>query len=310
MDAFAGMLDGPRARQAFLLRMLLDPPWSIWVDDRAPLALVAALRGEAWVTIPGSEPARLAAGEVAIVCGPEPYAFADPPGTPTQVVALPGGMCTTTTGESVMDSLRRGVRTMGNTTTGSTEVLIGTYEHVNELGGRLLGALPRLVVVPATDLGAPLVDLLGAEMVKEAPGQQVVLDRLLDLLVVAVLRTWFARAEDTPGWFRASSDPVVGPALRLLQDNPAHPWTVAGLATEVGASRATLARRFTDLVGEPPMTYLTERRLALAADLLKEPGTTVGAVARQVGYANPFALSAAFKRVHGFSPREYRRRTA
>jgi len=310
MDAFAGLLDGPRARHAFLLRLLLEPPWSIWVDDRAALALVATLRGEAWITPSGMEPVRLAMGEVAIVRGPEPYAFADPPGTPTQVVALPGGLCTSTTGESVLDSLRRGARTMGNTADGPTEVLIGTYEHVNELGGRLLAALPSLLVVPASDLGAPLVDLLAAEIDKESPGQQVVLDRLLDLLVVAALRTWFAGADDAPGWFRANADPVVGPALRLLQDNPTHPWSVAGLAAEVGASRATLARRFTELVGEPPMTYLTERRLALAADLLKEPGTTVGAVARQVGYANPFALSAAFKRVHGFSPRDYQRRTA
>ena len=71
-------------------------------------------------------------------------------------------------------------------------------------------------------------------------------------------------------------------------------------------SRAALARRFTELVGEPPMTFLTGWRLALAADLLREPGATVGAVARQVGYGSPFALSTAFKRVHGVSPQQHR----
>jgi AraC-like DNA-binding protein len=91
-----------------------------------------------------------------------------------------------------------------------------------------------------------------------------------------------------------------------MEANPAHGWTVAGLAAEVGCSRATLARRFTEVVGEPPMAFLAERRLSLAADLLLEPGTTVGAVAGQVGYGSPFALSAAFKRHHGHSPRHHR----
>ena len=98
----------------------------------------------------------------------------------------------------------------------------------------------------------------------------------------------------------------MGRALRLLHNNPAHPWTVAELATEIGVSRAALARRFSELVGEPPMAFLAGWRLALAADLLREPDATVGAVARQVGYGSPFALSTAFKRVRGVSPQQFR----
>jgi AraC-like DNA-binding protein len=99
---------------------------------------------------------------------------------------------------------------------------------------------------------------------------------------------------------------VVGRALRMLHNNPAHPWTVAALAAETAVSRAALARRFTELVGEPPMTYLTSWRLALAADLLREPDATIGAVARRVGYGSPFALSTAFKRERGVSPKQHR----
>ena len=125
------------------------------------------------------------------------------------------------------------------------------------------------------------------------------------------MRAWFSRPDaEAPAWYRAHTDPVVGKALRMLHNNPAHPWTVAELAAENGISRAALARRFTDLVGEPPMTFLTGWRLALAADLLREPGATVGAVAHQVGYGSPFALSTAFKRVHGISPREHQLRAA
>jgi AraC-like DNA-binding protein len=166
----------------------------------------------------------------------------------------------------------------------------------------LLRALPPLL---SLRLDSPLVDLLAAEIVKDAPGQEAVLDRLLDLLLIATLREWFAR-EDAPGWYRAYEDPVVGPALRLLHHEPARSWTVAELARAVGVSRAALARRFNELVGEPPMAFLTGWRIALAADLLREPGTTIGAVAEQVGYGSPFALSTAFKRVRGVSPAQYR----
>jgi AraC-like DNA-binding protein len=151
------------------------------------------------------------------------------------------------------------------------------------------------------------VPLLCAEIVKDDPGQEAVLDRLLDLLVITVLRDWFARpGAEGAHWYRAYGDPVVGHALRLLHHNPAHHWTVEELARECGISRAALARRFQDLVGEPPIAFLTSWRIALAADLLLEPGETIGSVAEQVGYGTPFALSAAFKRVRGISPREHR----
>jgi AraC-like DNA-binding protein len=134
-----------------------------------------------------------------------------------------------------------------------------------------------------------------------------VLDRLLDLLLVAALRAWFSRPDvEAPSWYRAHRDPVVGPALRLLHNQPEQAWTVAALAEATHVSRATLARRFTELVGEPPMTFLTEWRIALAADLLCEPGATVGSVAHRVGYSSPFALSTAFKRARGISPKEHR----
>jgi transcriptional regulator GlxA family with amidase domain len=127
--------------------------------------------------------------------------------------------------------------------------------------------------------------------------------------VVSALREWFDRpGADAPSWYAAAGDPVVGPALRLLHDAPERPWTVAELAARVGTSRAALARRFTELVGEPPIAYLTGWRLAWAADLLGDPDATVARVARQVGYGSPFTFSAAFKRHFGVSPQEHRTR--
>ncbi len=307
MDAVAGLLDGPRARGAFLLRSTMDPPWSLRIQDEAPLTLVAIVRGEAWVVPDVGEPTRLGQGDVAIFRGPEPYTVADDPATAPQVVIHPDQRCTTPDGEETGPMKALGVRTWGNSPDGATVMLCGTYQLHGEISGRLLRALPTLLVLAHDAWESPLVALLADEIVRDEPGQEAVLDRLLDLLVIAALRAWFARPEaQTPAWYRAYGDPVVGPALRLVHNSPAQPWTVAALADAAGVSRAALARRFNDLVGEPPMTFLTGWRIALAADLLREPGATVGSVARQVGYGSPFALSTAFKRVRGIGPQEHR----
>lgn len=311
MDALTGLLDGPRAQGAFLLRSVMEPPWSIRIQDQAPLSLVAMVQGDAWIVPEGGEPAHLDAGDVALLRGPDPYVIGDHPSTAPQAIIDPGQLCRTPEGEDLAQAMTLGVRTWGNDADGSTIMISGTYESTTTIGQRLLGALPPLLVLTSDAWDSPLVAFLSHEITRQEPGQEVVLDRLLDLLVIAALRDWFARPEaEAPAWYQAHSDPVVGTALRLLQHNPSHPWTVAELASQSGVSRAALARRFNELVGEPPMTFLTGWRLALAADLLREPGATVTAVARQVGYGSPFALSTAFKRVNGVSPHQHRQRLA
>ncbi|MEV3993988.1 AraC family transcriptional regulator [Streptomyces sp. NPDC049837] len=309
MDALTGLLEGPKARGAFLLRSVFNPPWALRVEDRAPISLVTMVHGDAWVLPDHGSPVLIRPGDVAVLRGPDAYTIADAPGTPVQVVVGPEQRCNTTDGEDVTESMALGVRTWGDTMgQGSAVMLSGTYQAPSEVGRRLLNALPALVVRPR-DAGGhdPLVALLAQEMGREEPGQELVLDRLLDLLFVSVLRAWLAEpSAGAPAWYRAQSDPTVGPALRLLHENPAHAWTVESLARKVGVSRAGMARRFAAVVGEPPMAYLATWRLTLAADLLREPDATVSTVARQVGYSSAFALSAAFKRVRGMSPQEYR----
>ncbi|WP_330172746.1 AraC family transcriptional regulator [Streptomyces sp. NBC_01498] len=308
MDALAGLLDGPRARGAFLLRMVMEPPWSVRIEDRAPLCLMSVTHGEAWIvhdTAPGPVPVR--PGDIVVVRGPEGYTVSDTPGRAPHAVIGPGGICRTLRGEPLEETMRLGVRTWGNALDGASETLVGTYLMDGEVSRRLLDALPDVLRLPAGDWDSPLPAILDDEISRDDPGQSVVLDRLLDLLLIAVLRAWFSRpGAAAPGWYLALGDPVVGPALRLLQDGPAHPWTVASLAARCGVSRASLARRFTALVGRSPMAHLADLRLSLAADLLLRTDATVDAIARKVGYANSFALSTAFKRVRGVSPQEHR----
>ncbi|MFF4269615.1 AraC family transcriptional regulator [Streptomyces sp. NPDC001536] len=324
MDALAGLLEGPRARGAFMIRACFEPPWCVRIEDRAPLTVMLMIRGEAWIMpdagersemgIPPAEGrgrVRLRAGDLAIARGPDPYTCADDPGTAPQAVILPGAECHYPDGRALNGSMDLGVRTWGDRLDGSAVMLIGTYLWQGEVSGRLLDALPPLLTLTSDVWDCPLTPFLMEEIVRDEPGQEVVLDRLLDLLVIAALRAWFSRPEAAaPAWYRAMADPVVGRVLRLVQDDPAHPWTVASLAAKAGVSRAALARRFTELVGEPPMTYLTGWRLALAADRLRDSDATLDAIARQVGYGSAFALSSAFKRVYGVSPQEHRGRPA
>lgn len=304
------LLEGPRARGAFLLRSLLDPPWSLRIEDEAALAVVSVTRGDAWLVTDAGERHHLRTGDLAIVRGPGHYTACDDPDTPPNVVIGPGGACSSTADGSPLDEVwGRGVRTWGPGVRGDTVLLTGTYEHAGETGRPLLAALPDVVVLEREDWPSALPDVLAQEATLDAPGQRAVLDRLLDVVLISALRTWFAgRAEEAPGWFRAQSDPVVGEVLGLLEAAPEHAWTVVELADRVGVSRAALGRRFTELLGRPPIAYLTQRRLQLAADLLLESDATLPAVARRVGYGSPFALSAAFKREFGRSPQEYRRR--
>ena len=311
MDNLGGLLDAPRARGAFALRTVMRSPWSLRIVAESPLTLIAGVTGDCWVIPDQGEPVRVGPGDIAVTRAPDHYNVADSPTTSPTVVIHPGQRCCDLDGNSVLESMTHGVRTWGNDPDGPTTFLVGAYEHLSDISDRLLRALPPVISLSGDAWESPLVPLLLEEVVKDEPGQAAVLDRLLDLLVTAVLKAWFAQNDTArPEWWRYQGDRIVEHALRLMHDHPARQWTMALLASESGASRASLARRFSDLVGEPPMTFLKNWRMALAADLLCLPNESVGTVAEKVGYSSPFAFSAAFKRVRGISPQDHRTQAA
>ncbi len=243
-------------------------------------------------------------GEVAVVRGPAEFVVGDQATTEPRFVVTTTEYCERVDGSSAKISLDP--RTCGYEN-GRDLLLSGAFNGTVGISDRLLDALPDVLVVPAERGHQAILDLIAVEISLEQAGQQVVLDRLLDLMLVATLRVWFDEyAEKVPAWYGAIEHPVVGPALRLLHDRPADRWTVASLAGSVGVSRAALARQFTRLVGMPPMAYLACWRVTLAADLLRETDATVSSIARKVGYANTFALSVAFKRLRGVTPSQHR----
>jgi AraC-like DNA-binding protein len=307
VDALAGLLDAPRARGAFALRVVMSAPWSLRIVAESPVTLIAGVTGQTWVVPDVGEPVRIDPGDIVVTRAPGHYNVADSPTTSPRVIVHPGQECCDLDGNSVRDEMTHGIRTWGNDPRGATVFLVGAYEHLSDVSDRLLRALPPVLSLARAEWRSPLAALLCDEVVKDEPGQAVVLDRLLDLLLTAVLKTWFSRQDSSrPAWWRFQGDQIVERALRIMHERPAHPWTMDQLAAQSGASRATLARRFNELVGESPMTFLRNWRMAKAADLLCNSEETVSSVAEKVGYATPFAFSAAFKRVRGISPQEHR----
>ncbi|MFB4278523.1 AraC family transcriptional regulator [Nonomuraea sp. MTCD27] len=305
MDAVSQLLADVRARGAVFRQTIMRPPWALRMASGAPLTLATMLRGRAWIVPDRHEPVPIGVGDIAVVRGDTPYTVADDPAATPSLEVTSADYCP---GSEGVEQASRTARTCGTPADGAAVLVSGAFERKGELSERLLQALPAVLVVPAEGGPYPSVELVAGEVAADRPGQQLVLDRLLDLMLVSALRSWFGDpGADAPAWCRALDDPVVGAALRLLHDTPAHPWTVADLAAKAGVSRAALARRFTALVGEPPMSYLAGWRIALAADLLRETDLTVGTIARKVGYANAFALSVAFKRLRGTRPSDHRR---
>jgi AraC-like DNA-binding protein len=177
----------------------------------------------------------------------------------------------------------------------------------------LLAALPRtLVLSDPTGVDGRLgqfTRLAVAELTSKHAGSEGVLGRLSELMFVEAVRMHLNSlpAEQT-GWLAGLRDRQVGGALTLMHGKPAHPWTIEELARDVGLSRSAFADRFMHFVGQPPMHYLAQWRMQLAAGLLSSGSTSIAAIARDVGYGSEAAFSRAFKKLVGAPPAAWRRR--
>src|SRR5579864_9505295 len=186
--------------------------------------------------------------------------------------------------------------------------LCGAYVFSGDVGKGLLEALPPVLTLSAAanDPLHGVIGLMSSELGISAPGQQTVLDRLLDILLVLAIRAGFQQSAYAPRWYQASTDPRLSPALTAMHTDAAHTWTVPELAALSGLSRAAFARIFQLALGQPPMQYLTEWRMTLARDHLRSGELTIAQISEQTGYASPYAFAAAFRRQHGVPPGQWR----
>jgi AraC-like DNA-binding protein len=278
-------------------------PWGLDLPQWPGAAFHAITSGTAWLRVGDSAPLQLMPGDV----------FLLPAGARHRLSSEPDGHCVpfdTAAKERLMT--RDGDLTLGASGAATTFVC-AAFDYDLEVGEPLMGLLPPLIHVPADPVAgrdvAPIVDLLAMEVGARRPGSRAAAARLIDMLLIAAIRHWIDRQADSeaPSWLRALRDPALARVVALLHERPAEPWTVESLAREVHLSRATLARRFAEVVGEPPLTYLAHWRMHLAAQRLKYSTDTVGAIAREVGYTSEYAFNRAFARHRGQPPGRYRR---
>jgi AraC-like DNA-binding protein len=213
---------------------------------------------------------------------------------------------------------RRGVRYGGGGAL--TTFICGPFFCENARNNNLFAALRSVIHVPCGDSRSPqwLQDvsrILTDETETHDPGAQSIIDHLAQVLFVQAIRyyvqTMSASADQAaaakPNWLRALFDPEIGPTLGSIHSQPQAPWTVASLADSVAMSRSAFAAKFTAVVGEPPLHYLTRFRVTRAADLLRLSDDSIKEIAANVGYDSEAAFNHAFKRAYGVAPGMYRK---
>jgi AraC-like DNA-binding protein len=194
-----------------------------------------------------------------------------------------------------------------------TRLMCGAVRFDHPAARNLVAALPGLIRIEAlgaleTEQMQGTLRLIAAETARPLPGGEAVITRLADVLVIQAIRAWIETDPDAQtGWIGALRDPQIGRALALIHGDPACAWTVASLAREVAMSRSAFAARFTDLVGEPAMQYVTRVRMQVAVNALRDDGATVAELADRLGYRSQAAFARAFKREVGVAPGAIRR---
>lgn len=283
-----------------------------WAQHFAPVPGAAGfhvnLEGPCWLIRPDTEPLHLAAGDIVFRPHGEGHTLAGDLSTrPAEPACHPTEPVTSRKHSS--DVIGAPATTAGRVTV----TLCGAYELDPALAHPLLYDLPELIHIPA-QLGRhpelrAAVDQLAAELARPRLGTDALIPLLLDALLLYLLRDCFdgQPVPRTTGWAAALNDPATSAALQAIHRDPAHPWTVATLAAEGRLSRAPFARRFTALVGRPPLSYLTWWRMTTAARLLRQDDTPLSAISNKVGYTSEFAFANAFKRQYGTAPGRYRR---
>jgi AraC-like DNA-binding protein len=307
-DPLSDVLRAVRLDGAFFYAVQASEPWSVEAvaaKELTPRVLPGAehlisyhilTTGQCWGGLSGAEAVKLAPGDVIVFPHGDAHVMSSDPKL-RSVPATPGRFPETVTlGEGEI----------------ATTLVCGFLGCDRRPFNPLVSTLPRQLHLPGLSSG--WLQSFARQVVEESQARRVgadsVLTRLAELMFVEVLRRY---VETLPpgqqGWLAGLRDDAVGRALGLLHGTPAHPWTLDELAAGVAMSRSAFADRFTTLVGQPPMQYLAQWRMQLAARRLATGNAKIAALAEEVGYESEEAFSRAFKRLMGVSPAAWRRGT-
>lgn len=288
-----------RMSGSFYCRSELSAPWGLTVPPmEGCLWIHIVTAGDCLLEVDGAEPRTLQPGDLALVPHGSGHWLRSAPDVPVPVVLDL---------EHEYESDRYAILRHGGGGEAAT-VVCGAVRFDHPAARNLLEVLPRTIHVQAStaaqsDWMHSTLRLIAAEARELRPGGEAVLTRLADVLVIQAIRAWIetdpaARA----GWLGALRDPQIGRAISLIHREPARAWTVGSLSAEVAMSRSAFAARFTQLVDEPAMHYVTRWRMAVAQSRLTQDGTTIHELAGRLGYQSEAAFSRAFKRFVGVPP--------
>lgn len=303
MDVLSDVLAVLRTGRPFAARFSLTAPFA---DHRRShphgFGVQVMVRGDAFVTTEDGEVIEVREGDVLVM----------PRGSAHTVVSdsLGAQPVTECEGETPAGLI---VRSADDPDASHVMVCLA-YDLAPGRAHPLLGAMPDFTRIPADPAARPglagAIAMLETELRAERGGGDTLVPALLDAVLMYLLRAVLEgndRHCGFDGWAAALTDRSIGAAVQAIHAEPARQWTVSSLGEVAGLSRSAFSRRFTELVGQPPLSYLTFWRLTLAARLLADTDAPLAAVARQVGYASEFAFAAAFKRDFGQPPGRFRK---
>ncbi|MDX3849945.1 AraC family transcriptional regulator [Streptomyces sp. AK02-01A] len=299
MDPLEDVLALLDTRSHLSSSLMAGGQWAIRFDAPSGVKFNAVRRGFCYLEVEGiGEPIALEAGDCYLLTQPRRFTLRSDP----EAVAVDA--------EHIYAATENGIARAGD---GDDSVLLvgGRFSFGDRARTLLLESLPPVIHVPA---GTPQAETLqwalaqiDQELRRKPMASTLVAEHLAVVMLIHILRLHLARESNAAsGWLAGLADPVVAAALTSMHHRPEHPWTVAELARAGAVSRSTLAARFKDTVGRGPLDYLARWRVELASRQLRQGTGTISAIARAVGYSSESALSTAFKRVTGTSPRDYR----
>lgn len=307
VDPLGEALHSLRMSGVFYCRSEFTAPWALDLPlMKSFLMFHVVTSGRCWLEVRGAARRLLRAGDLVLVPHGEGHRLTSEPGVgAAKLFDLPRELVS-----ERYEILRHG----GGGA--PTSVICGAVRFDHPAAQHLVSVLPKIVAVdawttPALDWIHSTLRFIAAEASELRPGGETVITRLADILVIQAIRSWIQQDQAArAGWIGALQDRQVGRAITLIHGDPARAWSVASLAGEVAMSRSAFAARFTELVGEPPMRYLSRWRVHVATASLTEDRASIGELAARLGYRSEAAFSRAFKRVTGRSPGAVRRAAA
>jgi AraC-like DNA-binding protein len=304
LDVFSDALTVLRTGEPVATCIDVRAPFSLQFPATAGAGFQVVMHGSCALISPDGEPIRLGPGDVVFLRHGSRYVLCSDPAVRPEEISHARADRSSYIGRITVDG--PGDRCV---------VASGAYQLDVARAHPLLAGLPGVIHLPAGPGQYPPLPVTVGQLAEEIdaprPGSDSVVRALIDLMLLQIMRAWYDGLPEgqAEGWAAAVADPAIAPALQAIHDEPGRAWTVDALRRRSGLSRAAFARRFTALVGEPPLSYLTSWRMTNARRLLQDSDAPLATVAARSGYGSEFAFAKAFKRAYGIAPGIYRRRS-